>query len=156
MELCQDDIDRKVTALLAKSTAIEEALLALKSMLRIYIGKEKDAKDCSPLVSKSALKNQAVTHVDLSAAIPGSGDRTSLTVENLDKGPVADNEQVYNHVNCPTNAPKSPADHEGCAVVEKAKDKGQPQKETNIDTLAPQLPSDHEGCATAGKTKDKA
>jgi hypothetical protein len=156
MELHQDDIDGKVTALLAKSTATEEALQDLKSMLRTYIGKEKDAEDCSPSVSKSALENQAVTHVDLSAAIPGNGDGTSLIVENLDKGPTADNEQVRNHVNCPIDTPEPPADHEGCATAGIAKDKGQSQKETNIDILAPQLPSDHEGCAAVGKAKDKA
>jgi hypothetical protein len=96
MELHQDDIDGKVTTLLAKSTTTEEALLDLKSMLRTYIGKGKDAEECSPSVSKSALENQVVTHVDLSAAIPSSGDRTSLIVENLDKEPTADNEQVRN------------------------------------------------------------
>jgi chaperonin cofactor prefoldin len=42
MELRQDDIDGKVTTLLAKSTATEEALQELKSMLRSYIGNTKD------------------------------------------------------------------------------------------------------------------
>jgi hypothetical protein len=95
----------------------------LKSMLRTYIGKGKDAEDCSPLVSKSALENQALIHGDLSTAIPGSGNETSLIVENLDKGPTVDNKQVRNHINCPTNAPEPTTDHEGCAATGKTKDK---------------------------------
>ena len=90
------------------------------------VEKGKDAKDCSHLVSKSALENQAVIHVDLSAAISGNGDGTSLTMENLDKELVVNNKQVCNHINYPTNTREPLADHEGCAAVGKAKDMGRP------------------------------
>jgi hypothetical protein len=43
-------------------------------------------------------------------------------------------QQVRNHINCPTDAPEPPADHEDCAIAGKTKDKGRPQKEKNLDT----------------------
>jgi hypothetical protein len=91
----QDDIDGKVTELLAKSTATTDALMELKSMLNRYIVKGKHSKDASPSDSKSVLDNQAAlasrtiqqgdkVQVEMSPTILDSGKKHSPLVQDVE------------------------------------------------------------------------
>jgi hypothetical protein len=63
LETRQDEIDTKISQVLANTAFHTKALAELKSMLATYIGKEKDRGKGSPSMSKSVLENQVTLQI---------------------------------------------------------------------------------------------
>jgi hypothetical protein len=61
IESRQDDLDGKLSLVLAGTKAHTEALDELKAMFAKYVGRFRDSEDGSPSMSKSTLENQ-VSH----------------------------------------------------------------------------------------------
>jgi hypothetical protein len=72
IESRQDDIDSKVSQVLASTALQTEALAELNSMLSRYIGKGKHNDEGSPSLSKPFLENRVTS---LSAPLPLSGEK---------------------------------------------------------------------------------
>jgi hypothetical protein len=145
MEHKQDDIDSKVTELLAKSTATESALQELKLMLSKYVGGRNAVREGSPSISNSALDDQvALSHEDLrevqdvhiqpTSALPGSGQKDNRILQDVNRGGVNRKAEVDKVITSSTAAPENNTHQHGSSVPEKAKDKAAALRDSSANT----------------------